>query len=185
MAAEGIEKPLGEVLLESGSITQERLNESIRHQRWDRLKSCNLFSGMTDDDIMSFRNMVYEKSIPAGENFIPQDTGGDSFYVLVEGKALVYRQGEFGEEIPLETIGSGECLGEMGYFSDGRRTASVRTLEDSQLLKKHARSLKKTKMMIRLVECFYPVVSISWKTRLRLIGMEYGCLRKNKNPDPS
>jgi len=135
LASKGIKKPLGEVLLESGEITQHSLSEAIQLQRWDRLKICYLFSGLTDSELKNFCNVVYENSIAAGEDFIHQDTAGNCLYLLAEGKAMVYRKGEFNEEIPLGEVESGECLGEMGYFSDGRRTASVRALEDSQLLK--------------------------------------------------
>ena len=135
LASKGIKKLLGEVLLESGEITQHSLGEAIQLQRWDRLKVCDLFFGLKDSELKNFCNVVYEKSIAAGEGFIHQDTAGNCLYLLAEGKAMVYRKGEFNEEIPLGEIEAGECLGEMGYFSGGRRTASVRALEDSQLLK--------------------------------------------------
>ncbi|MCK4648215.1 hypothetical protein KAT51_01705, partial [bacterium] len=38
LASKGIKKLLGEVLLESGEITQHSLSEAIQLQRWDRLK---------------------------------------------------------------------------------------------------------------------------------------------------
>jgi adenylate cyclase len=135
LASKGIQKLLGEVLLESGKITQHSLGEAIQLQRWDRLKMCHLFFGLKDSEVKKFCNVVYEKSIVAGEDFIHQDTAGNCLYLLAEGKVMVYRQGEYNEEIPLGDIEAGECLGEMGYFSDGRRTASVRALENSQLLK--------------------------------------------------
>jgi adenylate cyclase len=135
LASQGIKKLLGEVLLESGEITQHNLGEAIQLQRWDRLKICPLFFGLTDKEVKHFCKVVYEKSIIAGEDFIHQDTAGNCLYLLAEGKAMVYRQGEYNEEIPLGEVQAGECLGEMGYFSDGRRTASVRALKNSQLLK--------------------------------------------------
>ena len=36
---------------------------------------------------------------------------------------------------PLFKLKAGESIGEMGYFSDGIRLASVRALSDTQLLK--------------------------------------------------
>jgi len=77
---------------------------------------------------------VHPRNFLAGETFIFQDKGGDSLFIILEGKAEVFRQGDSGEESSLETMGPGECLGEMGYFSDGRRSASVRSLEDVKLL---------------------------------------------------
>ena len=54
--------------------------------------------------------------------------------MILEGKTEVFRKGDRGDKSSLGTIGAGECLGEMGYFSDGRRSASVRALEDTKLL---------------------------------------------------
>jgi adenylate cyclase len=48
---------------------------------------------------------------------------------------MVYRTGDYEEEIQLFTLASGESIGEMGYFSDGVRLASVRALVDTKLLK--------------------------------------------------
>jgi CRP-like cAMP-binding protein len=119
----------------------DSLKEAIHRQRLDRLKTCRLFSELTNDELLEFRELVHEKSVAAGEDFIHQDTSYNSFFVLIEGRVLVYRKGEYGEEIPLEAVDSGECLGEMGYFSGGRRSASVRALEVSQLLEVNYKEL--------------------------------------------
>ena len=88
---------------------------------------------------MRIRSLVSEETASEGEVFISQDVPGDSFYVLVNGRVIVYRHDEYGEEIVLAEAEPGECIGEMGYFAKGRRSASVRALEDSQLLRvKHA-----------------------------------------------
>ena len=141
LASRGIRKPLGEVLLESHAITQDDLNGAIHHQRLDRLKICRLFSGLSDSELLKFCELVHEKTVETGDILIHQDIAGDSFFVLVEGRVLVYRRGEYSEEIPLEEVEPGECLGEMGYFSGGRRSASVRALKNCQLLEVHYREL--------------------------------------------
>ncbi len=128
-------KRLGELLLEEKAITPEDLQAAIFRQRLDRLLGCPLFAGVSLGELVKIRDWVSEKSVEAGEEFITQDVPGDCFYVLVSGRAVVVRRGEFGEEIPLAHVEDGECIGEMGYFADGRRTASVRALQESELLK--------------------------------------------------
>jgi adenylate cyclase len=160
LASKGINKLLGEVLLELGEITQDGISEAIQLQRWDRLKICHLIFGLTDSEVKHFCKVVHEKSFEAGEDFIHQDTIGNCLYLLVEGKAKVYRQGEYNEEIPLEEVGAGECLGEMGFFSDGRRTASVSALEHSQLLRISYDDLGKAfEMFPRLARNFLDIVT--------------------------
>ncbi|MDY7038252.1 MAG: cyclic nucleotide-binding domain-containing protein, partial [Thermodesulfobacteriota bacterium] len=135
LSAQGRKKLLGALLLEEGAITSEALETAISSQRLDRLLRCPIFNGISLDELIKIRDFVSEKSMPAGKELITQDDSGDCFYVLVEGSALVYRKGDYGEEIFLGNIESGECIGETGYFTEGGRSASVRTLEDSQLLK--------------------------------------------------
>lgn len=160
LASRGIKKRLGEVMLESQVISQDSLKEAIHCQRLDRLKMCRLFSGLTNDELLKFCDLVQEKGVAGGEDFIRQDTSGDCFFVLVEGSSLVYRKGDYGEEIPLETVDPGECLGEMGYFSAGRRSASVRALEDSQFFEIDYKELGRAfEMVPKLAGNFLDIVS--------------------------
>ncbi len=183
LASMGIKKRLGEVMLESQVISQDSLKEAIHCQRLDRLKMCRLFSGLTDDELLKFCDLVQEKDVAGGENFIHQDTSGDCFFVIVEGDSLVYRTGDYGEEIPLETVEPGECLGEMGYFSVGRRSASVRALEDSQLFMIDYKALDRAfEMVPRLAGNFLDIVT----GRLRRSNLRFQeALRKSKTIESS
>jgi adenylate cyclase len=135
LAAENRTRRLGELLLEQGLVTREELTEAVFSQRGDRLAECPLFAGMMAEDLAPMRAWVSEVAVAAGDDIVTQDGTGDCFYVIVHGRAQVLRVTEHGEEIPLADIGSGECIGEMGYFAGGRRSASVRALRDCQLLK--------------------------------------------------
>jgi CRP-like cAMP-binding protein len=183
LASMGIKKRLGEVMLESQVISQDSLKEAIHSQRLDRLKMCRLFSGLTNDELLKFCDLVQEKDVAGGEDFIHQDTSGDCFFVIVEGDSLVYRKGDYGEEIPLETVEPGECLGEMGYFSVGRRSASVRALEDSQLFMIDYKALDRAfEMVPRLAGNFLDIVT----GRLRRANLRFQeALRKSKTIERS
>lgn len=128
-------KRLGELLLDAGAVTKESLDTAVANQRIDRLQLCALFSDMTYSDLKKMQMLVTEVTVKEGEEIITQDTFGDCFYVLVDGRALVYRTAESNEEIILTNIEPLDSIGEMGYFAGGRRTASVRILEESQFLK--------------------------------------------------
>lgn len=132
---EGDRMRLGELLMEEGIITIDTLDAALSRQRLDRLKLCPLFSGITYGDLIKIRNLVSEVSVEKRIEFITQETTGDCFYVLIQGYASVYRKAENDDDIFLSDIEPGECIGEMGYFAEGRRSASIRTKEDSQFLK--------------------------------------------------
>ena len=55
--------------------------------------------------------------------------------MIAYGLVQVFRLDNAGKEIPIARVGAGEPIGEMGYFAGGVRTAYVRTLEPTQLLK--------------------------------------------------
>ncbi|MBW1781488.1 MAG: GAF domain-containing protein, partial [Deltaproteobacteria bacterium] len=116
-------------------------SESLFSQRSALLRACPLFMGLTDDELLKLCEIMHERDVSEDEDFIVQDTSGGSFFVVMEGEALVYRQDAFGDRVVLDTIGPGECVGEMGYFSDGRRSASVCATRDSRLLEIDYRTL--------------------------------------------
>ena len=130
------EKPLlGEMLVEAGVISLSGLEKAVSKQRLDRLRFSSVFKGISVEELMVISDFVADVTVAAGEKFIIQDDVGDCFYLIVDGEVEVFRTGDYEEEISLFTLNSGESIGEMGYFSDGVRLASARTLVDTQLLK--------------------------------------------------
>jgi adenylate cyclase len=130
----GEKKRLGDLLVEEGLITDKQREEAVMKQRLDRLRFCNIFRGLNVEELMIISEFVTEVTVAAGETFIFQDKMGDCFYVIVEGEALVYRTGDYEEEVLLFVLKAGESIGEMGYFSDGCRLASARAVTKIQLL---------------------------------------------------
>ena len=131
----GEKKRLGDLLLEEGLITTDQLENAVLKQRLDRLRFCNIFKGLSVEELMRIRGFVDEVAVKAGDKFIFQDEMGDCFYMIIKGEVLVYRTRDYQEEVELFVLKAGESIGEMGYFSDGRRLASVRAVTDTQLLR--------------------------------------------------
>jgi adenylate cyclase len=170
LAERGIHKRLGELLLELRNVNPEALVAAVTRQRQERLQNCRVFRRLSSEELAAISDLVQEKSLSAGEEFICQDTPGTCFYILAQGKALVFRKGEEGEEIPLDTVGPGECIGEMGYFTDGQRSASVRVLEDTQLLQMRYEDLNRAFEVVPLLaRNFLDVVS----GRLRRVNVRF------------
>ncbi|GAB6096364.1 hypothetical protein JCM14469_26170 [Desulfatiferula olefinivorans] len=126
---------LGAILVKEGDISKEALASALVRQRLDRIRRCILFEGLMDDDLRIIGTFTVEAGFAEDEEFIVQDSPGNCFYLLVSGRAFVYRRDEYGEQTPICLVKPGESIGEMGYFSDGTRLASVKALEPSQCLK--------------------------------------------------
>ncbi len=68
-----------------------------------------------------------------GEVIVREGDPGDAYYILVEGRARVFKRGDNGEEIPLNMLRPGDEFGEMALLEEGTRTASVRCSSDVKL----------------------------------------------------
>ena len=141
-AAQGLRKRLGELLLELQLTSEDTLWAALRTQRLARLRACPIFAGLETHELEMLCGVVQERSIGAGEEFIRQDDRGDRCFIVASGHAVVFLRDE-DEEVLLATVGPGECLGELGYFSDGRRSASVRANEAMEILELYYTDLQR------------------------------------------
>jgi CRP-like cAMP-binding protein len=141
-AARGLRKRLGELLLELQLMSGDTLWTALRAQRLDRLRSCAVFAGLETHELTALCEFVQERTIHAGEEFIRQADIGDRCFIVASGYAVVFQRDQ-DEEVLLSTVGPGECLGELGYFSDGRRSASVRANEDMEVLELYYTDLQR------------------------------------------
>ncbi|MEJ2760731.1 MAG: cyclic nucleotide-binding domain-containing protein [Gammaproteobacteria bacterium] len=128
-------KHIGEILLEDGLISQDELEAAVRKQRVDRLRASPVFSMLSEAELAAISTRFVEVAVEAGEQFIIQDESDPTLYILAKGKVEVYRTGLDGTLIHLAYVEPFEPIGEMGYFQGGIRTASVRAVEHSELLR--------------------------------------------------
>src|SRR3972149_3669437 len=72
--------------------------------------------------------------IPAGTIIIEQGAEGGRAFVIESGKGEVFTKNADDEEIIVAELGPGALIGEIALLDNGRRTASVRTLEPTTLI---------------------------------------------------
>ncbi len=70
----------------------------------------------------------------SGDVIMTQGTQGDCAYIIENGKVEIVLVGEEGEEQSFGTRGPGAMIGEMALVDNAPRTATVRALEDCELL---------------------------------------------------
>ena len=73
-------------------------------------------------------------SVGAGETIVAEGDSADRFYVITRGEVAVTRSSPEGDEIELATLGPGQFFGEVGILAETRRTATVRAIDDTELL---------------------------------------------------
>ena len=98
--------------------------------REDLLKKVPLFSELGKRDLERLAKLMVPRSVKAGETIIKENDQAAGFFIVSEGKAEAVR----GADHVLANFGPGDFFGEMALFEGFPRSATVRAVEDSELL---------------------------------------------------
>lgn len=93
----------------------------------DRL---GFFSALDDDAFVGLLEVMDVVRVPKGKTVLRRFDAGDDVFVILAGSCEILR-----DDRRLSMLTDGDVFGEIGFFSRGVRTATVRTLEDSILLR--------------------------------------------------
>jgi NTE family protein len=96
----------------------------------DSLAELPMFSGLSAEALASLEAAAEDVEVEAGSYLFRQDDPSDALYVLRSGRLQVV-QGE----IVLTELGRGAVLGELGLLTDDVRSASIRAVRDSTLIR--------------------------------------------------
>lgn len=99
-----------------------------------RLQSIELFRGLGPEQMRLVSERTYCRTYPAGTDIIIAEQPGEVVYILLSGTVKIHVQGTDGADVVLAILGPGDIVGEMSLIDRIERSASVVTLEDSQLL---------------------------------------------------
>jgi predicted MFS family arabinose efflux permease len=105
------------------------LGAPVPLREFELLRRCPVFAPLplaTSEDLA--RRLVHVE-VAAGTEVITQGDIGDRFYVIAAGSVEVFEDGLFRRR-----QGPGESFGEIALLRDVARTASVRAVEDTELL---------------------------------------------------
>lgn len=98
------------------------------------LKSAPVFAGLEGEELAALADIALEKDFAAGEVLFQEGQPAHHLYIVVKGKVEVYRQVD-SKEYLLAVLGAEECFGEMAILDDEPRSASIRAVEPTTVLK--------------------------------------------------
>ncbi len=104
-----------------------RLIEQLSRSKWFRRIDSSIWGGLT--------LRLEAVHLAAGEALFHQDDPGDGIYVVLAGLLEAYKVKDDGGELPLAKMGAGATVGEIQVLTGGARTATVRAVESSELVK--------------------------------------------------
>ena len=90
----------------------------------DLLRLVPLFNGLTERSFEAIAKLASEADYAVGDELVRQGALGDSFIIIVSGRARVDRDGT-----TLRELGPGDFLGEIALVDGSPRTATVTALD--------------------------------------------------------
>lgn len=93
-----------------------------------------LFRDLPRADLERIAALVTPREARAGEFLFREGDSGDRFYIVFSGAVEILKERPLGDHERLGIKRGGEAFGEMALLSDTPRSASVRAVEDTQLL---------------------------------------------------
>ncbi|MFZ0902459.1 MAG: DHA2 family efflux MFS transporter permease subunit, partial [Mycobacterium sp.] len=96
----------------------------------DPLGTLPLFAGLDPAALAELRDHAEQVELEAGSYLLHAGEPSDSLYVVRSGRLQVLQN-----DVVLRELGRGEVIGELGFLIDAPRSASIRAMRDSTLVR--------------------------------------------------
>ncbi len=98
------------------------------------LKKIELFKNFSEEHLEYLEKNSIIREFKKNDTIITEGEKGDSIFVILEGNVKIYITTELGKVEEVAILTQGNFFGEMGFFGNGIRRASVDALDDTKLL---------------------------------------------------
>jgi len=98
------------------------------------LKSVPLFDGLQSEAIEDIYRLTVRKNFSKDTILVQENELGETMYMITSGRVKVSNVGTDGKEVILSVLGRGDFFGEMALLDDEPRSATVVTLESTEML---------------------------------------------------
>jgi len=111
--------------------------QAAANERIKLLATCDLMRHLPAEQIEQILPCIHARHLDKAEILFKAGDPGDALYIIARGKVEVLTDGLRGAEPggAIAQLGQGHAFGEMSLLSGGPRTATIRALEDTDLLK--------------------------------------------------
>lgn len=93
------------------------------------------FQRVPPENLQSVFMKMESIAVQAGEIIVKQDTEGDYFYVIAEGRCVVAREVPGKPAVKLAEFGPGSCIGEDSLISGDKRNATITMATSGKLMR--------------------------------------------------
>ena len=103
-------------------------------EREEMLKKVPIFAGLDRRHLKQLSKLMVPRTFNAGAVIFKENDQAAGFFVISSEKVEVVRDADSDRPHALATLGPGDFFGEMALFEGQARSATVRALEDTELL---------------------------------------------------
>jgi CRP/FNR family cyclic AMP-dependent transcriptional regulator len=96
------------------------------------LNGIELFESLDEEDLRAVSRHLVRRRYPRNSIIINEGDTTNSLYIILSGRVKAFLNDESGKEVILNVVNAGDYFGEVSLFDDGRRSASIMTLVDSE-----------------------------------------------------
>jgi len=109
--------------------------ENLKKSQYEEfLANIEIFAHMTKYELARLSDMLETELFEAGEDIVKQGDEGNYFYIIEDGEARAYINGEKGEVEVKYYSKPGEFFGEVSLITNAARRATVRAASDCSVL---------------------------------------------------
>jgi CRP-like cAMP-binding protein len=109
---------------EKDNLLKKLSREGIKPVK-DNTKKIPIFSEIDEAELKEILKIARHIAFPEQATIIKEGTKGDSIYFILSGEVTVYKKDSSGKEIILDSLLDGDFFGEFGFFTGGKRNATV------------------------------------------------------------
>src|SRR6185437_14627792 len=100
-----------------------------------RLREVGLFGALSDEVLEHLAKTLHPLRVQAGESVFREGDNAREMYVVLDGEVEVMKKSRRGRDMRVAILGPSDCFGEMSLIDVQPRSATVRALGPSRLLR--------------------------------------------------
>jgi len=100
----------------------------------DFLRSVNIFSDLSENELISIKDVCTTRNYPKNSMIILEEEMGDVVFIVMSGTVKITRVNDEGKEVILAMLGSGEVFGEMAILDGESRSANALSQENCEVV---------------------------------------------------
>ena len=98
------------------------------------LRRVPVFSALAEQDLRRVAEVAVPRRFEGGEVVFREGDESNTCYIVRSGLARAVREHSDGRSLTLANFGPGDIFGELAMFDNERRSATVETLEDTEVI---------------------------------------------------